>query len=42
MVITRGKGGLGEVEKDKGGINCDEGDLTLSDKHTIWYTDDVL
>ena len=40
MVIIRGKGGWGEVKEGKG--NGDEGDLTLSDEHTIRYIDDVL
>lgn len=42
MVITRGKGRLGEVKEGGEGINCDQRDWTLRSKDTIQYADDEL
>ena len=36
------EGGWGEVEEGKGERMVIERDLTLGNKHTIQYTDDVL
>ena len=41
MVITRGKGGWGQIEEGKGRVNGDV-DQILGGEHTIQDTGDVL
>ena len=37
MVITRGKWGRGQLEKDKRGIMMMKGDITLDGEHMLYY-----
>ena len=41
-MITRGKGGWGQVEEGIGGINGDGKVLDLAGEHTIQFIDNVL